>query len=385
MNTKTTKRLGRIVNVGYICMVAAIAFVVFKFGMPLIMPFILAMCLVAMTQPVIRRVGRRMKKGKPLLSVLFLVLLYALLGTALFWLSTNLFAMCRNALRELPRYYTTTIAPLLGNITDKIEAFTGSSAGEWLLNNEGITGWLQNLVSNISRKGLDLITGFSMNVPKFLVAFIFTIMLSFSISLQYGKVVAFLKRQLPRKAKTMLANLRQAMVGTVLKYLRAFLILMLITFTELSIGLLILKVPNAIGFAALIALLDILPILGTGTVLIPWALIELLNGNYAFAIGMIVLYAVITIIRNIIEPKVVGSSLGLNPVVSLVAIYLGFKLFGILGMILLPIITQILLALHKNGSIRLYREERQKHGKGVAKEAPGHQAQESDGSAPPNS
>lgn len=385
MNTKTTKRLGKIINVGYICMVAAIAFVVIKFGMPLIMPFILAMCLVAMTQPLIRLVGSKLKKGRRLLSVLLLVLIYALIGLGLFWLSTTLFSLCRDALRELPRYYKETIAPLLDNITGKIEAFTGSSAGEWLLNNEGITSWLQNLVSTISHKGLDLITGFSMNVPKFLIAFIFTVMLSFSVSLQYDRVVAFIKRQLPQKAKTMLSELRQVMVGTVLKYLRAFLILMLITFAELSIGLLILKVPGAVGFAALIALLDILPILGTGTVLIPWALIELLNGNYAFALGIIVLYAAITIIRNIIEPKVVGGSLGLNPVVSLVAVYLGFKLFGIFGMILVPIITQILLALHRNGSIRLYREERIKHEKGEAKEPHSHQAHEPGGSAPPQS
>lgn len=360
MDTKTKKRLGKIINVAYICMLAAVAYIGFKYGLPLIMPFIVALCLVALTQPLIRRIERRRKVSHKLFSVLLLALLYITAGTALFLIVNSFIVWCRGALSALPQYYATTIAPTVETITEKINDFLGSSTGSLILNNDGITGWLQSLVSSVSRKGLDLIAGFTMNIPRFLIALLFTVMLSFSISLRYDSVVAFIKRQLPVKAKKMLSDIRNVMVGTILKYLRAFLILMLITFAELTIGLLILRVPNALGLAALIALLDILPVFGTGTVLIPWALVELIEKNYLFAVGLAILYITITIIRNVIEPKIVGSSLGMNAVVSLLSIYLGFKLFGIGGMIFMPIAVQVLLSLHKNGSIRLYREQRSK-------------------------
>ena len=101
------------------------------------------------------------------------------------------------------------------------------------------------------------------------------------------------------------------------------------------------------------------PVIGTGGIMIPWVLIKLLQGNFSLAIGLGILYAIVTVVRNLIEPKIVGDQLGLNPVVSLISIYLGYKLFSVIGMILFPILAQILLTLHRNGTIRLYREWRE--------------------------
>ena len=94
---------------------------------------------------------------------------------------------------------------------------------------------------------------------------------------------------------------------------------------------------------------------GTGAIMIPWVIIELLQLNYRYALGLAIVYGVVTLVRNIIEPKVVGDQLGLNPIVSLMAIYLGYRLFGVIGMITFPMLMQILLALHKNGSIKIFK------------------------------
>jgi predicted PurR-regulated permease PerM len=147
------------------------------------------------------------------------------------------------------------------------------------------------------------------------------------------------------------------MSDTVLRYLRGYLKIMLVTFVELSIGLTILGVSNSIATAFEIAIFDILPVFGSGGILLPWALFQLLSGNMFVGIGLVILYGAITVIRNFIEPKIIGDQLGLNPVISIISIYLGFVWIGVAGMILMPISVQIAISLHKKGIIRLYKEE----------------------------
>ena len=118
--------------------------------------------------------------------------------------------------------------------------------------------------------------------------------------------------------------------------IKAYALLLGITFLELCAGLWLLGVRYFLPIAAGIALLDILPVLGTGTILIPWVLISFLTGNRSFAVGLLLLYLFITIARNFLEPKIVGDCIGLHPLVSLVSIYAGLYLFGVTGALLMP-------------------------------------------------
>ena len=128
-------------------------------------------------------------------------------------------------------------------------------------------------------------------------------------------------------------------VGTILRYLRAYLILMIITFVELSIGFGVIGIGNPIGVAAIIALCDALPVLGTGGIVIPWILLELLKGNYQLVISLTVVFIIVTLVRNIIEPRIVGSQLGLHPVATITAMYLGLRTAGFPGMIAAPLLV----------------------------------------------
>ncbi len=123
------------------------------------------------------------------------------------------------------------------------------------------------------------------------------------------------------------------------QYLRACLLLGLLTFLQMFIGLALLRIPYAFILAFLIALVDFLPLLGTGIILIPWAVISLLLGEVKLGIGLLILYAVSSIIRQILEPKLIGEGLGLHPLLSLIAMYAGLRLFGVWGMILAPLVT----------------------------------------------
>ena len=126
--------------------------------------------------------------------------------------------------------------------------------------------------------------------------------------------------------------------------MRSYAIIMLLTFAELFVGLIIIGNKNAIVIAFLISLFDVLPVLGTGMIMIPWGIIELLRGNIGYGAGLIVIWAVVTVVRNVIEPRIVGRQVGLHPLFTLIAMFVGTKLFGFLGLILLPVGLSIVLS-----------------------------------------
>jgi predicted PurR-regulated permease PerM len=130
---------------------------------------------------------------------------------------------------------------------------------------------------------------------------------------------------------------------------------MSITFIELSIGFTIIGIGKPLLIAVLIALFDILPVLGTGGIMVPWIVISAIQSNYSLALGLLILYMVITIVRNIIEPKIVGSQIGLHPVVTLVSLFVGAQLFGVIGLFGFPITLSLLRHLNETGAIKLFK------------------------------
>ena len=123
--------------------------------------------------------------------------------------------------------------------------------------------------------------------------------------------------------------------------------LFVVTFVELWIGLSILKIPYSLAIAFGIALFDLMPVLGTGGILLPWTVIALVTGNYGMALGVGLLYIVITVIRNSLEPRIVGGEIGLHPLATLVAMILGLGLMGLVGMLLFPITLVALTNIRK--------------------------------------
>ena len=145
------------------------------------------------------------------------------------------------------------------------------------------------------------------------------------------------------------------MVNVLFVVIRSYIIIMSITFVELSIGLSIIKIDYAILIALCIAIFDILPVLGTGGVMIPWTVISIVLGNYWLALKLFILYVIITIVRNIIEPKIVGSQLGLHPIVTLSSMFAGLQVLGGLGLFGFPIGLSLLVHLNKKGVIQILK------------------------------
>jgi sporulation integral membrane protein YtvI len=146
-------------------------------------------------------------------------------------------------------------------------------------------------------------------------------------------------RLLPLSAQDRLPALGRRLKRLGRQYIRACLLLGLLTFLLSFIGLAVLRVPYAFILALLLAVVDLLPLLGTGIILIPWAVISLLLGQIRLGIGLLVLYGVASLVRQILEPKLIGEGLGLHPLFSLLAMYAGLRLFGVGGMILAPLVA----------------------------------------------
>jgi len=358
LSENSQKKLDFIINIVYIMAIALVVYVSFRI-LQLTYPFLIAFILVTIFRPLIMFIFRKFKINQKIASVTIIVLLYIGVGTLIFWLITQSVFIARDALTVFPDYYQNNIVPLFTSISSTIEELMRNIPASLAVDldtiQSSLLSGLQNMIVSFSQSGVSIITSFINTIPSFLFSLIFTILLSLFMSFQYDKVIMFLKKQLPEKATATLTGLRSIFKNTIFKYMKAVLILMSITFIELAIGFIILGMSGAIRTAALIAIFDALPIFGTGGIMIPWILIELLQGNFSTAIGLTALYGFVTLVRNIIEPKVVGDQLGLNPIVSLMAIYIGYRFFGVIGMITFPMLAQVLLALHENGTIKLFK------------------------------
>ena len=267
----------------------------------------------------------------------------------------------KNLFTQLPKLAEEQILPSLTQLDLKLDSVITLPV-EWREQveaiQESLTSSLINAIGSLSSSGLTLITNISKGIPKFLVGMVFTILASFYFSFDYDRAKKFIMRQLPERGQVLIREVKLTLSSTLFRYIRGYSKIMLITFIELSIGLLILRVNNAIPIALGIALFDIFPILGTGGIVIPWSLISLLTGNTFLGIGLLVLYAAnlsqkLYRTSNNRRPAQAKSSSRYHIDVSWIC------LDGSWWDDSLPISVQILLTLQNKGVIRLYKPEPQ--------------------------
>lgn len=175
------------------------------------------------------------------------------------------------------------------------------------------------------------------------------------IAIDFDAISAFLGRNLPAKPLKMVIEIKDSFIGIVWEFVRSYFYIFLITAAEITVGLLIVGQKNALLIGVLIAVFDAFPIVGSGMVLLPWSAWTLFAGNTGKGIGLFVLYLVVVIARQIIEPKLVGKHVGLRPIVTLVCMFVGTKLFGALGLFGLPIMAAIITDMNNEGVINFFK------------------------------
>jgi sporulation integral membrane protein YtvI len=227
--------------------------------------------------------------------------------------------------------------------------------GYWENFDENIIELSQKIVTNISSSVMPFLTGTISFVADFFVVAIIFVVAIYYIAIDFKKINRFILYQFRGGTQKYVILIKNQFFSTIWKYLKAYAIIISITFFELLLAFLVLGVEYPYLVALITALVDILPIIGTGTVLVPWGVFSIITGDIFTGIGLIITYIIITIIRQILEPKIVGSYIGMYPLITLIMMYAGLEAFGILGLFAFPIISIILKNLNDSGNITLWR------------------------------
>lgn len=352
---KLEKQKAFIIHCIFIFILLIFIYVGIKYVFPLLMPFVIGVIIAMAFRGIIDKLEKRTGIKRAFLSIFVLLIFYGFIGFVITMIGSKISTFISSLFNSLPSLYKDTFLPALQIISDNIvERFPSVKTylDNFVIN---IDQSFFNFISNTSSKVVGLATGVAGQIPTLLIKFIFTIVASFFFTIDYYKITGFLIGQFGGKKQDMILRLKDNVVGTLGKFVRAYTLIISITFLELSVGFWILGVPTPFLFGLLVAIIDVMPILGTGAVLIPWSMIALIMGNTKVGIGMLLLYIIITVVRQVIEPRIVGQQIGLHPLITLILMYVGAQLMGILGLFILPIIATILVKLNKEGSIHLFK------------------------------
>ena len=341
-----------IINFIYYGIMIALVFFSFKYIAPVMVPFIIGFSIAFLLRKPIKKIETKLHLNHKFTAVVVLILFYVIVGTICGFAIAGTINFFKNFADQLPTIYTDTIEPFLNEgyeaILKALEDMSFEDRQSILQLVTESYEYLKQLLSSLTNVIVGFATHLVTAVPKLFMSTIIMLISSFFFVLDYETIIAFINRNLIKKY-TICKEIQTFVKEKLLVIGRSYLIIITLTFTELVIALNIFSVDNVVIIAACIALFDILPIFGTGGIMIPWGLIALVGGNYFLGIGLLVTYIIMTVIRQIVEPKLVGTSLGLHPIATLMLMLIGMRFFGFVGMLGLPIFASFLLfKYHKN-------------------------------------
>ena len=320
-----------------------------RYLLPLIFPFLLGGALALAAEPIVRFGCKRLHLPRPAAAAIGVSMSFAFLAIVVLLLAALVLQELRTLagiLPDLEKSIRDGMQSVSVWLLKLVEKASGDIAAVLTRNiNDAFSGG-RAMLDQITSYLLHLASGILSQVPGRALSFGTAIIASFMISAKLPKLKAAVRSRLgTQKLQPLFDSLRR-LRHTLLCWLKAQLKLSGITFTVATVGLLLLRIPYAPLWAAMIALVDAFPVLGTGAVLVPGSLVAFLQGDRLLAFGLLGLYAAAAVTRTVMEPRLVGKHLGLDPLVTLIALYAGFKLFGLPGMILAPMlavtVTQLL-------------------------------------------
>ena len=357
----TEKRKRFIINFLYFAIILGIVIFICRYALGVLISFVVALLVALLLKPIIRFLREKCHIHKTVAGAVVVILFYALIVFLLTIGGIKLFSVVKNFVIGLPAYYSDHIEPFLMNLFDSLERFTErldpSAAAAYDMVYDNVTQTLEAGIVTISKRLGSGLTNIAVGTPGFLLKVLIAIIATVFIAVDWNILKDFILRQCSEKTREMLGNIRKHLSLTLWRYIKSYALIMLITFTEICVGLLIIGIDRAVMVALLIAIFDVLPVVGSGMVLLPWTIITILQGNYPQAIGLGILYVVVIVVRNIMEPKIIGNRVGLHPVVTLLAMVVGTVVFGPIGLLGLPIALALTQSLNESGIIHLYKRK----------------------------
>ena len=324
----------------------ALAVPVLKLAIPICLPFVLGLILALAAEPAVRWLHGRVGLPRALASGIGV--------TGVFLLSATVLTLLLSLLLQQVKHLAQWLPDAADAAARGLELVRQWLMGLSLRAPDNIRPTLQGLIGNLFQGGGELLLQLAQRLPQLaggalgslsngilwlLTAILAAFMLSVRLPRLTGKVPPHWRQRLSAGFK--------AFRSTIGRWLLAQGKLAAVAFFLMSAGFFLLRIRNGLLWAALITLVDILPVLGVGTVLLPWSLVSFLQGNQALALGLLCIFAAVWLVRSVLEPKLIGSELGLDPLVTLICIYAGFRLWGILGMLLSPIAAISVIQFHR--------------------------------------
>lgn len=367
----TQKKKKFIIDVVYIVFVLIIFYYFMKYAFGLFFPFLVALTVAALLQKPVNFICNKTPLKRGIVSV-FLVLfsltvVLGILTAIMVRLGLELkgfFQYLLIQLQDIPAFIEkleASVGSHLSFLPDKLEYSITSFMSEKvnsLLNNAG-SGDID--ISAFKTPLLGLFNTVK-HIPSTLIAIVIAVVSCCFMTADFDTVRRIILSLFHTETRDKIVRAKHLLVPALSKMGKAYGIIIIITFSELVLGFFLLKLMGIYEggyifiFSLITALVDIIPILGTGTILVPWALYCLLDGKYSLAIGILVIYACITVIRQIIEPKLVSNQLGIPAFATIIAMYVGTQIFGVLGIFILPITLVMVKLLNEEGIIHLFHK-----------------------------
>jgi len=331
---------------------------VLRFGRPLaslFAPFLFALAAAALLNPLVKKLQRALGWDRRALTFLLLLLLFGLIGGGLALLVyaaagqlvslvqnwSGLLDSLQSVLEQLEELFARFLTLVPPQVTQLVEQ-AGDDLFQWL--GEAVPDALGSLGLEAGER--------AMGLPGFLVALVIFVMATYLLTADYPYLRSRYVQHLDEGVLRFLSQLRATALGAFGGYVKAEFLLSVGVFFILLAGFFLIRQPYGLLLALGLAVMDFIPIIGAGTVMVPWAFAALFTGDFASAVGLMAIWGVIALFRRVMEPKFVGDQTGLSPILSLVSIYVGMKLAGVLGMVFGPVVTLVALNLAGMGMFR---------------------------------
>ena len=358
-HTPTVKRKRFLINFAFFALLFALSIFLVRYALPELFPFVIAFIVTMILRPLVRFCHNKLKINTRIASVILVILFYGTIGVIVIWMLVEIVSFAADKVKNLPQFFQTQISPFLVTLFDEIQEllhnFDPEMAIDFDATANSLISSLGSAVMNLSGKVVGSLTNLAVSVPTFLLNIVIMVIATIFLLVDFESIYLFIKKQLSDKTNKLIHDIGSHL-GTVLKkYIFSYSLVMIITFAEIWAGLSIIGVNYAALIAALIAIFDILPVVGSGLILAPWAIISIIIGDIGIGIGLFILWAVLCVVRQIIEPKIVGNSVGMHPFLTLFAMLAGNFIYGGIGILLLPVTIALCQSLNNAGVVKIYK------------------------------
>ncbi|MFA7672815.1 MAG: sporulation integral membrane protein YtvI [Clostridia bacterium] len=352
------KKKDYLVKFAFVTVILALFYVIFKYGIIFIMPFVIAFIVASILKPVVGFFHRKLKISRKLGSIIFVVLFYGIIGFLILLLIIQITSSVKALLLMLPDAYNNDLLPAIEKLFTDIGIWIAKTDPDFVTPLRtvflDISVSMGDLVTKGSTYLMTQLTSYATTVPKTLLDIVVVVIATYFTLTDYDLIQKFVMGQMSENNQVLYKAIKKQLGKTVVQYIRAYVIIFAISYCELAVGLLLIGIRNPFLYALLVAVFDILPIVGSGMILLPWTIITFIEGNIARGVGLAILYLFIVIARQIIEPKVIGEKVGMHPVLALLSMILGARLFGVIGLFGVPLTVAMVISLNNSGAIHLY-------------------------------